>query len=81
MPCLIKKASRCAADCTTFNYLSLSIKHKDLKRKSCAFTCYFIGSVVKIVLSEAATRGVLYKKVLFKRSQNSQENIYARVYF
>ena len=28
-------------------------------RKSCVFICYFIDSVVKIVLSEAATIGVL----------------------
>ena len=39
-------------------YLSLSAKHKDLMTKSCEFICYFIDSVVKIVLSEAATRGV-----------------------
>ena len=61
-PCLIKKASRCAADRTLKQqvfYLSLSIKHKDLTRKSCAFVYYFIGSVVKMVLSEAAAWGVL----------------------
>ena len=46
--------------------LSLSVKHKNLTRKSCVFICYFIGSVVKIVLSEAATGGVLYKKVFLK---------------
>ena len=34
--------------------------------KSCVFICYFIGLVVKIVLSEAVTRGVLYKKVFLK---------------
>ena len=34
--------------------------------KSCAFICYFIGLVVKIVLSEAVTRGVLYKKMFLK---------------
>ena len=28
--------------------------------------CYFVGSVVKIVLSEAATGGILYKKVFLK---------------
>ena len=28
--------------------------------------CYFIDSVVKIVLSEAATGGALYKKVFLK---------------
>ena len=42
------------------------MKHKDLKRKSCVFTCYFIGSVVKIVLSEAATIVVLQKKLFQK---------------
>ena len=75
MPCLIKKASRCVADGTSktvtffiFHFLYL-------------FISVFIGSVVKIVLSEAATRGVLYKKVFLKRLQNSQENIYARVSF
>ena len=47
-------------------YLSLSVKHKDLRRKSCVFICYFIDSVIKIVLSEAATGGVLYKKVFLK---------------
>ena len=35
--------------------------------RKCFFTCYFIGSVVKIVLSEAATRGVLYKMVFLKK--------------
>ena len=30
-------------------YLSLSIKHKDLTRKSCVFIFYFIGSVGKIL--------------------------------
>ena len=61
-PCLIKKASRCAADRTLKQqvfYLSLSIKHKDVTRKSCVFVYYFIGSVVKMVLSEAAAWGVL----------------------
>ena len=63
MPCLIKKASRCAADSTSKTtkvpYLSLSVKQKD-------FICYFIDSVVKIVLSKAATGGVLYKKMFLK---------------
>ena len=31
--------------------------------------------------AEAATRGVLYKKVFLEMSQNSQENICARVSF
>ena len=56
-PCLIKKASRCVIDCMSkaknVFYLSLSIKHKDLTRKSCVFICYFIGSVMKIVLHKA----------------------------
>ena len=38
----------------------------DLTTKSCVFICYFIVSVVKIVLSEAATGRVLYKKVFLK---------------
>ena len=46
-------------------YLSISVKHKDLTRKSCVFV-YFIDSVVKIVLSDVATEDVLYKKVLLK---------------
>ena len=48
------------------DHLSLSVKHKDLTRKACVFICYFIDSVVKIVLSEAANGGVLYKKVFLK---------------
>ena len=69
MSCLIKKASRRVADrtskTTTF-FIFHSVKHKDIKRKSCVFICYFIGSVVKIVLLEAVTRGVLYKKEFLK---------------
>ena len=52
MPCLIQKASRCATGRTSKTsvfYLALSIKHKDLTRKSCMFIFYLIGSVVKIV--------------------------------
>ena len=60
MSCLIKMARL-----KQRFYLSLSVKHKDLTRKSCVFI-YFIGSVVKTVLSEAATRGVIYKKVSLK---------------
>ena len=50
--CLIKKASRRAADRTSKTarfFIFHSVKHKDIKRKSCIFICYFIGSVVKIV--------------------------------
>ena len=61
MPCLIKKASWCAADCTskttTFYYLSLSIKHKDLTRKSVYLFVYFIGSVEKIVFKFSSHKG------------------------
>ena len=60
MPCLIQKASRCAADRmskTIVFYLSLSIKHKDLMRKSCVFIFYFIGSVVKIVFLFSLHKG------------------------
>ena len=35
---------------------------QDLSRKSGVFICCFIGSVVKILLSEAATGGVLYTR-------------------
>ena len=65
MPCLIKKASRCVADGTSktvtffiFHFLYL-------------FISVFIGSVVKIVLSEAATRGVLYKKMFLKFAKST----------
>ena len=61
---LIKKASRCAADRTSKT--TASVKHKHLTRKLSVFICYFIGSVMKIVLSEAATGGVVYKKVFLK---------------
>ena len=38
-------------------------------------------TIVKILFSEAATRGVLCKKVFLEISQNSQENTCARVLF
>ena len=56
------------------------MKHKYITKKSCLFI-YFIGSVVKIALSEAATGGVLYENMFLESSQNSQENTYARVFF
>ena len=66
MPCLIKKASRCVADRMSktvtffiFHFLYL-------------FISVFIGSVVKIVLSEAANRGVLYKKMFLKCKIHTQ---------
>ena len=52
-PCLIKKASRCAADRTsktTFLSFTFYVTHKDFTRKSCVFICCLIGSVVRIVL-------------------------------
>ena len=57
------------------------MKHKYLTRKLCLFICYFIGLVVNIALSEAATKGVLYKKLFLKSSQNSQEKTCATVFF
>ena len=67
-PCLIKKASRCAADrtsrTTTFFAFTFCKTERSYEKIMCI--CYFIGSVVKIVLSEAATGGVLYKKVFLK---------------
>ena len=72
MPSLIKKTSRCAADhmlkMSVF-YLSLSIKHKDLMRKSCVFIFYFIGSVVKIVFLFSLHKGRQTSKEL-KRNMN-----------
>ena len=54
MPCLIRKLQG-VRQITRLKqqrfYLSLSIKHKDLTRKSYVFICYFIGLVVKIVLN------------------------------
>ena len=44
-------------------------------RKSCVFIYYFIDSVVKIVLSEAATRGVLYKKVFLKFAESTGKHL------
>ena len=42
-------------------------------RKSCVFICYFIDSVIKIVVSETATGGVLQRKMFLKILQNLQE--------
>ena len=62
-------------------YLSLSVKHKDLRRKSCVFICYFIDSVIKIVLSEAATGGVLYKKVFLKLAKFTGKHLCQSLFF
>ena len=51
-------------------YLSLSVKQKILGENR-VFICYFIDSVMKIVLSEAATGGVLYKKVFLKFAKST----------
>ena len=40
-----------------------------------------ISSFIISFTTEAATRGVLHKKLMFKMLQNSQENTCARVYF
>ena len=67
-PCLIKKASRCVAGrtskTTTFFAFTFCKTERSYKKIMCI--CYFIGSVAKIVLSEAATGGVLYKKLFLK---------------
>ena len=74
---LIYKVSSCLTDCTSktmFFYLSLSIKHKDLTRRSGVFICYFIGSVVKIVLLY-----FLYTKdnrLRLKRNMNDGTNVF-----
>ena len=39
-----------------------------------------LGLIELLVLSEAATRGVLWEKVVLKISQNSQENTCARIF-
>ena len=54
---------------TTENSVAISISHRKLNQ------------ALELVLSEAATRGVLWKKVFLKISQNSQENTCARVFF
>ena len=54
MPCLIKKASRCAADHTsrtTMFFIILSTFYKmQRSHEKIMCICYFIGSLVKIVL-------------------------------
>ena len=55
MPCLIKKASRCAADHTsrtTMFFIILSSTFYKIQRsyEKIMCICYFIGSLVKIVL-------------------------------
>ena len=57
--------------CTKNNMLCLI--EKALTRNSCVFICYFIGSVVKIVLSKAATGDVLYKKVFLKLAKFTEK--------
>ena len=57
-PCLIKKASR--------RSLSFTFCKTQRSYEKIVYLCYFIGSVAKIVLSEVATRCVLYKKVFIK---------------
>ena len=64
--CLIKKASRCAVDRTsrTTKFLIFYfLQNTKILREN---HVYLFDSVVKIVLSQAATGGVLYKKVFLK---------------
>ena len=50
-------------------------------RKSCVFICYFIDSVIKIVLSETATGGVLYKKVFLKFAKSTGKHLCQSLFF
>ena len=72
IPCLVQKASRCAADCIskTSVFLSLTFhKHKDLTKKTCVFIFYFIGSLVKIMFLCSLHKGWQTSKEL-KRNIN-----------
>ena len=63
MPCLIKlqdvQQITCLKQQRSLSFIFCKTQ-RSYKKIMCI--CYFIGSVVKIVLSEAATGGVLYKK-------------------
>ena len=50
-----------------------------LSNSLCFLLCYCDNENCSLVDTEACIRGVLYKKVFLKISQNSQENAYARV--
>ena len=66
-------------------YLSLSIKHKDLTRKSCVFIFYFIGSVGKILFlftlhkgrqtSKELKRNVMMELSFFWRLQKQSPEV------
>ena len=43
--------------------------------------CYFIDSMVKIVLSEAATGGVLYKKAFLKFARSTGKHLCQSLFF
>ena len=65
---------------------SCSLKFRNIHRKITVLESLanFYLSILKNIyelLPEAATRGVLYKKVFLQISQNSQENTCARVSF
>ena len=71
IPCLVQKASRCAADCiskTSVFYLWLSINTKILRKKR-VFIFYFIGSLVKIMFLCSLHKGWQTSKEL-KRNIN-----------
>ena len=82
MLCLIRKIQCVRQIARLKQQLSLSFTFYKTQRsyEKIICICYFIGSVVKIVLSEAATRGARYKKV-FLKLQKSQENTSATVSF
>ena len=68
MLCLIRKIQCVRQIARLKQQLSLSFTFYKTQRsyEKIICICYFIGSVVKIVLSEAATRGARYKKVFLK---------------
>ena len=62
------------------------VNNKDTRKTSVDFFLLFYIADLKHTFTfcrgaEAATRGVLWKKVFLKIWQNSQENTFARVYF
>ena len=80
-PCLRKLPGVQQIACLKVHFPSHSVKHKDLTRKECVFICYFIDSVVKVVLPEAATGGVLCKKVFLKFAKFTGKHLCQSLFF
>ena len=59
----------------SFTFCKTQKSYKEIMR------IYFIDSVVKIVLSEAATRGVLYKKVFLKSAKSTGKHLCQILFF